>query len=294
MAKVYSIVQPTGKISVLAGEFLNDINRRGYSKHTVRAYRCALNYLAGALHDPDVSEVNGQDIVQALNRDDWTKETTAARQAAVKSFFGWLKDQNYISVDPAAGLGNIRRAEGVPRPIPEEDLLKILRTAGRLSLGLRCLFNVLNDTGMRVGEALSLDVEDVDWTPGQESITIQHGKGDRGRMIPVLPDMPCFNLLRRLCRERKAGPLFITGWKTRANYDWAYYWWGMVVENAGLAEKGYTIHQLRHSAITGWVRNGINLLVARRMAGHKALRTTERYCALDNKKIREELRLCGK
>lgn len=292
MAEIISIARQAGRVSELAEEFLDDLARRGFSTHTLKSYRYALRWLAEALNDPDASEVSQQDLIQALSRPDWSAETRAARTAAAKSFFGWLFDAGRIPRNPAAGLKGIKKPEPAPRPIPEGDLEEVLRAADRLPLAPRCLFRLLADTGMRVGEALGLNVEDVIWDKGQESILIRQGKGGRARAVPLLPDMPCFGLLRRLCKKGR-GALFATNRGTRADYDWAYYWWQLCLEKAGLADKSYTIHQLRHTRITEWVRSGVNLLAVRRAAGHRSLRTTERYaqvCAADIRREMEKVR----
>jgi len=289
MPKVVSITKPAGRLSELAQEFLDDLARRGFSAHTVKSYRCALRALAEALNDPDASEVSQADLARFLAWDGWSAETRAAKQAALKAFFGWLSDSGRLPRDPAAGLRGVKRPEPAPRPIPESDLEKILRAADTLPLGSRCLFRLLADTGMRAGEALGLDAEDVVWDKGQESVVVRRGKGGRGRVVPIMPDMACFALLKRLCRERRRGPLFVTNRGARADYDWAYYWWQKCLERAGLADRGYTIHQLRHTRITEWVRSGVNLLAVRRAAGHRSLRTTERYAQVCAEDVRKEI-----
>ncbi|TDA67701.1 MAG: hypothetical protein D9V47_09255 [Clostridia bacterium] len=211
MAKLYTLSPlQAGKISDLAQDFLADLGRRGYSSHTVRAYRSALAGLAEALEDKDAAEITAQDLAAALDKENWDTETRAARQAAVRSFFKWLSDQGCLARNPAAGLGSVKRCEGLPRPIPQGDLDKVLRAADDLPLALRTLVRLLADTGLRAGEALALDAADVTWDKGQEAVTIRRGKGGRGRVVPVTVDMKCYPLLRRLCREQQQGPLFVT------------------------------------------------------------------------------------
>lgn len=215
--------RPAGKIA-LAEEYLADLSRRNYSAHAVRAYRSALNYLARQLPDRDVTEITTRELAEALARPEWDPDTRTARQAAARSFFAWLFSQGYIEADPTKGLLPFRQEEGLPRPIPQEDLARILAAAGRLPLPPRTLVRLLADTALRVGEALNLDVEDLVWERGQEAVQVRRGKGGRGRSVPIFPDMKCWLLLKRLCREREAGPLFVTVRETRADYDWAYYW----------------------------------------------------------------------
>lgn len=244
------------------------------------------------LWDSAAGEVYAGDLACVLGRKGWSKATRAARQAAVKSFFGWLAEQGYTTANPAATLGSVRMEEWLPRPIPRADLEAILKEANRLPLAPRCLFHLLADIGCRVGEVLALNVEDVVWDKGQEAVVIRRGKGGRGRVVPILSGMTCYPLLKRLCRLQGQGAVFTTNRGTRADYDWAYYWWNQALEKAGLAEKGYTIHQLRHTRITEWVRSGMELLAVRRAAGHRDIRMTERYAEVNDQDVRREMERC--
>jgi len=265
----------------LINDFLNDLTRRGYSFNTIKAYRQALKVL-----EPYESNLITTSDIMGVLSNDWEASTVSARQAAIKSFFKWLKISGVIEYDPAEGLGSIRPKEALPRPIPENDLKIILEAAKQLALAPRVYFFLLADLGLRADEGLSLDVNDICWEKGQEGVLVRYGKGKRERVVPFTWRMPCANMLKRLCLKQKSGPLFTTARKERATYDWAYYWWSkLMVEN----NMDYTIHQLRHTAITGWVRSGMNLMAARRMAGHKLLQTTERYIQIADHDLRNEL-----
>lgn len=157
----------------------------------------------------------------------------------------------------------------------------------RLPLVPRTLFLLLADTGLRVGEALSLDVCDVVWDPVQEAVLVEHGKGGRARVVSLVPDMPCFGPLRRLCREGRAGPLFVSARGTRIDYDTARYWWEKALALAGV--EGCTIHQLRRTAVSRWVREGVNL-AAVRLAGYRSMQTTMRYAEVGDEMVRREMR----
>ncbi len=268
-------------MSNFINEFLNDLARRGYSFNTIKAYRQALKMLD--LYELD--NITTSDLMNELSGD-WEASTVSARQAAIKSFFKWLEDAGRIGYNPADGLGSIRQKEALPRPIPENDLSTILNAAKRLSLTPRVYFHLLADLGIRADEGLSIDVNDIRWEKGQEGVLIRRGKGKRERLVPFNWNMPCANMLKRLCIKQKNGPLFTTSRKERATYDWAYYWWSKLMDDCNM---DYTIHQLRHSAITGWVRSGMSIMAARRMAGHKLLQTTERYTQVTDQDLRNQL-----
>ncbi len=264
----------------LIDEFLTDLSRRGYSYNTIRTYRYSLEILKPY----SINDITAADIMSNLSQD-WEASTVSVRQAAIKAFFKWLMDNDIIDYNPASGLGGIRQKEALPRPIPKIDLDKIFAEVKNLKIGPRTYFWVLRDLGLRASEGINLDVEDIYWEKGQESVRVQ-GKGNRERLIPLSWDMGCTLPLKRLCNQQKIGPLFTTAQKERATYDWAYYWWSKLMEECNM---DYTIHQLRHTAITKWVRSGMNILAVRRMAGHRLLSTTERYTQITTDDLRREI-----
>ena len=126
-------------------------------------------------------------------------------------------------------------------------------------------------------------------SPGQEGIRIR-GKGGFQRDIPIPFEFRCLNLLKRYLRDENlaAGPVFRTG-KEKARsmtYGAALYQWGAICRLAGVA---FEIHQLRHSAATQMLNEGVGIGTVRRLLGHKNLQTTQRYAALEDSTVRKEL-----
>jgi site-specific recombinase XerD len=106
--------------------------------------------------------------------------------------------------------------------------------------------------------------------------------------------MEDYTIIRNMKLTQGSEVLFTSGQGARGDYDWAYYWWDKVMDAAGLVEKQYTIYQLRHTRITSWVRGGMELLAVRRTAGHRDIRTTERYAQIDDQDVRGEMKKCGR
>lgn len=280
------------KLADLIEEYLLELQRRGYSKHTIRAYSIALKRLLIEQGPGNIYEITTPFLAQILNDPNWDKKTLAARQAAIKSFFRWAFTQNYINLNPAEALGGIKTTESLPRPIPQADLIPILGAARKIPLAPRTLFYLLGDLALRVDEGLGLDVNDITWNKGQEAVIVEHGKGNRERVIPFTWNMACTPLLKRLCNQQKTGALFTTNRETRGDYDWAYYWWEKTLKIANAQH--YTIHQLRHTAITEMIRDGMNLMAVKRLAGHKRIQSTEIYTQVTGEDIRKEYEKSGR
>ncbi len=146
------------------------------------------------------------------------------------------------------------------------------------------LFSLLYRSGLRVGEALSLDVADVNLEDGTFRVV---GKGNAERVGYLSEETR--PLLRRYLRSRgtpQAGPLFESR-EGRLSYPMAYVLFRKYSE--GLQQpngKPVTIHQLRHAF--GTERAGRkDALVLRDLMGHRNIRTTLRYARVNPERTRQ-------
>ena len=61
------------------------------------------------------------------------------------------------------------------------------------------------------------------------------------------------------------------------------------VDHAGLGDKGYTLHSLRHGAATRWLNSGLNVRDVQELLGHAQLNTTATYLHTDPSRIAAEM-----
>ena len=149
------------------------------------------------------------------------------------------------------------------------------------SLRDKALFSLLYGSGLRVSEALSLDIEHLNLA--DRAFTVM-GKGGVERKGYLTEEAA--RLLRRCLRERgrpKRGPLF-TSRQGRLSYAMAYKLFRRYAE--GLPGECPTIHALRHS-FGSEAAGKIDALVLRDLMGHKSLRTTQRYAKVNPERTRE-------
>ena len=103
---------------------------------------------------------------------------------------------------------------------------------------------------------------------------------------------PSLKLLRGYIRNEDlaAGPLFRTGKHNdrRMTYGTALYQWQKLCKEAG---EECEIHQLRHTAATRLLNNGVGIGTVRRLLGHRNLQTTQRYAELADETVRQELEI---
>lgn len=167
---------------------------------------------------------------------------------------------------------------------------KILAAIPRSRARDRLLLRLLTETGLRVGEALGVHVDDLDLSVDDERISVL-GKG--GRRCTVLLDDP--RLVAELRRYLKPtgythGPLFRAEKNSIGGplrYSTVQEHWARYTAAAGVTA---TLHQLRHAHATELVNGGVSLPTIRKRLGHRNIQTTLRYAEQSDATADAELR----
>ncbi len=145
-----------------------------HSEHTLRAYRTDLTQLA-AFHPGPVSILSADILRNFFGRfANLSAATRSRKQSSVSSFLAWAYQQELIDSNPMTRITRVQTEPPAPRPVSRQEVEAVLSHISRLRD--RLLFTLLFETGMRIGEALTLYVEDLDLTPDDERVTVL-GKG---------------------------------------------------------------------------------------------------------------------
>jgi integrase len=170
-----------------------------------------------------------------------------------------------------------------------EAILKAIPTKATRD---RTLFTLLYETGLRVGEALGLHVEDVDLAMDDEKVRVM-GKGGRERTVLLAAAPRSIRLLRHHLKTTKypSGAVFRGdprrgGSSLPADYTTIRRAWARYCEKAGVRA---TIHQLRHSRASELVQAGVPLGTVRRQLGHRNIQSTMIYAEVDSATVKRDL-----
>jgi integrase/recombinase XerD len=188
----------------------------------------------------------------------------------------------------------------LPRPVPagdpRKDVAKVIADAPQ---PYRLIFTLLRETGMRVGEALGLNLGDVTLEPGREGLRVREAKNKTERVVTLGPNSTPKSLrglrahLRDLAGLPTTTPLFSSNRGTRVSYAAAQYQWAQRCAKAGLVEADgalrYTLHQLRHTRGTELIEEGKPLEIVQRVLGHRDIRSTQGYADLSEAQVRAAL-----
>lgn len=270
--------------------FLTDLKQANYSPHTLRAYAADLYRLAAFYNGPP-GTIGVEDLRSFLETLAHLKPATRARkQAALNSFFTWAYRQQLIPANPMARIDPVKREEPAIRALTRAEVEQILALIPRRQRRDRLLFRLLFETGIRVGEALKLYVEDLDLTQDDEHVHVL-GKGRRRRTV-LLDDRRLVRQLRVYLKQTgyRHGPLFRAHKNGRGGplrYQSVHQRWQQYCQEAGVA---CTLHQLRHTHATELVNDGVSLATIRKRLGHKNIQTTLRYAEQSDEMADAELR----
>jgi len=218
--------------------------------------------------------------------------------SSVRSYIKYLRFRQIDGAEelPVEYLGRAREPYSGPIDVlTPEEVKKLLDSIDRQSvLGYRdyVLYTLLYRLGLRIGEALSINLEDVNLE--KEVLTI-HGKGRRKRILPLISDVG--NIIRtwlelrsRLFGSIDQDALFISKKGNRLAIRTAQENFQKLVNQAGqLSLTKVTPHSLRHAFATHAVEGNADLVVLKAVMGHASIHSTQIYLHPSLKSLRKAI-----
>ena len=270
---------------------------RGASPHTLRAYSADLmRYLewADRAHvDPlGLDHRQLRRYLAELDRARYARTTIARRLSAVRSFFSYLLAEGIASSDPSTVLSAPKRAERLPKVMPQDDLRALL-DAPDPSTGVgvrdRAILELLYACGLRVSELTSLVLDDVDLVQGQLLVS---GKGSKERIAPMhqlaVARLRTYLAEARPTLVKRTSPtsVFLSIRGARLSEDAARRLFKRYVQQVGAASS-LSPHALRHTFATHLLEGGADLRTVQDLLGHVALSTTQIYTHVSMKRLQD-------
>ena len=272
--------------------------QKGASPATLKAYGSDLAQLAEFLRGQDadlgrpetVTKRHIQAYLAWLFRLGDAKSSMARKLAAARSYFRFQQRSGAVTENVAAQVRNPRQEKRHPRALNVDETFALLDTeqkpgqpraesaeAERLLCRDLALAELLYGSGLRISEALSLDMDDVQLA---SRVLRVMGKGSRQRLAP-LSDTSCDSLKswldeRPLMALPDEPALFVGSRGSRLNRREAARIVERLCRRAGL---DFTVspHSLRHSFATHLLTAGADLRSVQELLGHSRLTTTQRY-----------------
>jgi site-specific recombinase XerD len=203
----------------------------------------------------------------------------------LRAMIRFLIEQEQIMPKVLTRKVQIRLPEVLPKAIDPEDLKQFLSVVDKVRDN--ALFLLLLRTGMRIGELLSARVCDLNLKE-QKIMIYQAMKTGSGRIVYYSEDAQA--ALKKWLYERDPAAefLFYGHFKKKLTYGGAREIFLKYVRKAGLVNKGYTIHRLRHTFASELLNAGMRLEYLQTLLGHTSIEVTRRYARLTDKTREKE------
>lgn len=277
-------------------EFINTIKyEKKYSDYTINGYLKDLDEFLEYIINNNIKsfdKVEYQDIrlyVNYLHDSNYSNKTISRSISALRSFFKYLKSNNYINNNPMLLISNPKLPKSLPKCLNFEETEKLLNVFDDSTIGIRnsLILEILYSTGIRVSEVVNIKKHDINYSEKSIKIT---GKGNKDRIVYY--GSRCNDLLN-IYLDKSYNKLNInnldyliiskTGKKIcdreiRKVIDEA-------AVKSGLKFK-ISPHVLRHTFASHMLLDGADLRSVQELLGHENLSTTQIYTHISNERIK--------
>lgn len=293
---------------------------KGVSKNTVLSYsydlRSFFRFLK-AYRDPQLRTKQLRDILISDIDDNFLKsvtlydiyafisseqskgnsnKTSSRKIGCLRSFFSYLyRKIKILDSNPTEELESPKIDKRKPIYLSEEESWRLLSvTKGRNVERNKCILIIFLNCGLRLAELCDLNISKIKG----DTVTVI-GKGNKERTI-YLNDV-CLEYIENYMVIRRAkdtlvdpahkDALFLSEQNNRIGRRTVEYLVNKCLSHAGLDDKNYSTHKLRHTAATLLYRNGVDILSLKELLGHENISTTQIYTHLESDQLRSAVSL---
>jgi len=266
---------------------------KNYSKHTILNYHHDLEEFRKFLGESgSIEKVNYlllRKYLALLKEKALGSRTVSRRLSVLRSFFKFLAREGLLKNNPILSLSSPKLDKHLPQFLTEEEVTRLINVVvpkskkDELSMRNKAILETFYSTGMRISEAVSLNIDDVDFITGTVKVM---GKGKKERLVPIGDH--AISALRNYLENRKKKQeqaLFLNKNGKRITDRGVRGVMSRYVRLASIKE-GVSVHTLRHSFATHLLNHGADLRSVQELLGHANLSTTQIYTHLTTEKLK--------
>jgi integrase/recombinase XerC len=266
------------------------------SPHTIRAYRRDIEGLMDSIErrrdrDPQVGDLSVREVRAHLAELHTThaSSTIGRKLSSLRSFGEWCRSRGLLAENEVTLVRRPKERRKLPVALPVEDVSRMIddpQREGPVGVRDEALLEVLYGAGLRVSEAVGLDLNDLRFDGETLTVRVRAGKGNKDREVPLGAAatralrtwLGARDQLVHPSKSKEAVFLGVRGGRlsSRSARDVVY----RRSESTG-ARARIGPHGLRHSFATHLLESGCDLRSIQMMLGHASLSTTQRYTHLD-------------
>lgn len=269
--------------------------QKGYSPHTIDAYRLDLSHFIDFCKKRKVNNINDvqeEDLkryIYFIQEKELSKRTVSRKISSLKSWWKYLIRFGVVTHELTNYLETPKLEKKLPNFLSPEEIDKCLEAVkGSVSESRDvAIIELLYSTGIRVAELVSVDFGDID--ESREEIRVV-GKRDKERI--VILGRQAMEAVRKYVQSyrmehlkgSRERALFVNSKGGRLTVRSVQRLFQQISSHLG---KEITPHTLRHSFATSLLNNGADLRIVQELLGHSSLQTTQLYTHVTVKKLQE-------
>ena len=274
----------TNDNGILVERFISAKRVEGCSEKSLKYYKTTIDTMLSIL-EKDILHIKTEDLREYLTeyqtKNQSSRVTIDNIRRILSSFFSWLEDEDYIIKSPVRRIHKVKTASSIKGTYSDEELEKMRDSCEELRD--LAMIDMLASTGMRVGEMVLLNRDDIDFS---ERECVVFGKGDKERVV-YFDARAKLHLQEYLESRTDDNPaLFVT---LRAPHE--------RIQIGGiehrLREMGMRLniskvhpHKFRRTLATMAIDKGMPIEQLQRLLGHQRIDTTLQYAMVKQSNVK--------
>jgi len=274
-------------------KFINYLEiEKNASGHTVTNYKIDLREFSESIKDKPIEQITHLDVrlfLARMKEKNFARRSIARKMACLRSFFKFLYREGHIKSNPSVSLSTPKIEKKLPLFLNVDDTAKLLESPDPFDdTGLRdrAILETLYSTGIRVGELVGLDKEDIDFISGVLKV---YGKGRKERLVPIgdkaLRAIRAYFEKIGVSDINERRPVLINKSKRRVSDRAVRRIVHKYIHKTSLNEN-ISPHSLRHSFATHMLDRGADLRSVQELLGHANLSTTQIYTHVTTERLK--------
>lgn len=278
-------------LKLLHQEFVNSLNQQRRAHATILAYGKDIDQLITFLDNlgrKGIKEITKDDLeafTGKLGKGGYTAKSVSRKINSIKTFYRFLKNNNYVTLNPATEIKHPKYEIKPPRVFTKMEY-RALRDAAKDDTRIYAIVELFLQTGLRIGELANLTISDIK----DKEIMVKHPASGEFRSVPLnkAAKQALDNYLKirpktnnpTLFITKSGKPLLIRNIRTSIDRYFRI---------AGIQDA--KINDLRHTFIAHHLASGTPITLISKIVGHKRVSTTEKYLNLVKEHGRENVKL---
>ena len=256
-----------------------DMEMRGFSHHTKDSYYRKAKEITEYFGKP-MKQVTTKELREFLMK--YLREERKVSERSVNYYNSVIRFIYDVVLDKPINQKQIpmyKKKRRLPKILSDKELDVFFNACDNYMY--KTIFMLIYGTGLRISEAATLKIEDIDST--NMRVFVRNGKGERQRYT-VLPKAS-LEMLREYYEKYKPnhpeGYLFLNGDGDPMKPERLRVYFRKYRKKAKI-EEGFIVHSLRHSFATKLVEEGVPLIQVKELLGHSCIRSTMTYVHIAN------------